>query len=371
MRVIISGGGTAGHVYPGLALADQLRAKHPDTELLWVGTAEGLEASVVPKSGFPFATVAAAGLRRGLTFANAGVMAKLAGGSLEARRIVGDYRPDVVVGMGGYVSAPVVLAARLARLPVLLHEQNAIPGLANRLLARFADCVAVSYQQSARAFPPAKVVVTGNPVRPEILTSTREEGLELYRLERRRKTLLVCGGSRGAHKINQAMIESYHGLSGRSDLQVLHVTGMIDFDFVSGRIAELESAADRLTYKVHRYLDRIAPAYAATDLIVCRAGAGTLAEITARGIPSILVPYRHATGGHQDENARVLEEAGACRVIEDGRLAGDLLVSLISELVGDEVGLRKMAVAARSAGHPEAADRLSELVLSVAARGSS
>ncbi len=358
-------------MYPGLALADQLRAKYSDTELLWVGTAEGLEASVVPKSGFPFATVSAAGLRRGFTVANAAVMAKLAGGSVEARRIVGDFRPDVVVGMGGYASVPVVLAARMAGLPILLHEQNASPGLANRLLARFADCVAVSYQQSARAFPPGKVVVTGNPVRPEILTSRREEGLELYGLERRRKTLLVCGGSRGAHTINQAMIEAYHGFSDRSDLQVLHVTGMIDFDFVIGRIAELECAADRLIYKVHRYLDRIAPAYAATDLIVCRAGAGTLAEITARGIPSILIPYPHATGCHQDENARVLQEAGGCRVVEDGRLSGDLLVSLIGELVDDEVGLRKMAVAARSAGHPEAADRLSDLVVSVAARRSS
>ncbi len=366
MRVLIAGGGTAGHVFPALALARRLAAAH-GVEVHFAGTGSGQESRLVPEAGFPFATVEARPLERTLS-----VRALRA--PFSALASVARCRPlvegaDVVVGMGGYVSVPVAVAAIRARRPLVLHEQNAVPGLANRALARAARTVALSFAEAERMLPrSARTILTGNPVRERILAvpSEREvlakEAREDLGLEADRKTVLVVGGSQGALTLCRATVEALEPLRRRRDLQIVLLTGSAHFEAVQQSL----STDDRAIVRAVPFLERMELAYAVADLVVARAGATTIAELTVCGLPSMLIPYPYATGRHQEANARALQRAGAATIVMDEALTGELLAVRVTDLVDDPDRLRRMAERARAWSRPDAAQTLAEAVLEAA-----
>jgi UDP-N-acetylglucosamine--N-acetylmuramyl-(pentapeptide) pyrophosphoryl-undecaprenol N-acetylglucosamine transferase len=366
MRVVIAGGGTAGHVFPAIALAKELTERH-GAGVAFVGTAGGLEAELVPAAGFPLTTVEARPFERKLSL-------RAATAPLWALRSIGRCRPlvaraDVVVGMGGYVSAPASLAAIRWRRPLVLHEQNAVPGLANRVLSRAARTVALSFGETARLLPRRIVTeVTGNPVREEILavqpdrTAFAAEARSTLGLEAGRATVIAFGGSQGALHLDRAMTDALERLRDRSDLQVVLLTG-------SGHFQETERRLSRggpLLVRALPFLDRMELAYAVADLVVSRSGATTVAEVTVCGLPSILVPYPYATGRHQEANARAVQRAGAAMVIMDDALTGELLASKVTGLLEDRPRLRAMAERASAVARPDAAQALAKVVAEAA-----
>lgn len=354
MKVLISGGGTGGHVYPGIAVAEEVKRLRAADTVLFVGGRRGLEASAVPQAGFPIKFIMTRGFpRRAWWRWPVAVLANLVGFP-QALWIMLTERPDVVLGTGGYVSGPVSLAAWLLRCPLILQEQNSIPGLANRWLARVADEVHLSFVE-ARSYFARKdnLKVSGNPVRAHILTGDRATGIAEFGLAPGKPTVFIFGGSRGAHRINQAAIDAMRKLKGRVDVQFILQTGQEDFDWATKVVAE-----EQLPARVLAFLTRIHMAYAAADLVVCRSGAMTLAEIAVCGTPAILVPYPHAAHNHQVVNASNLVDRGAAAMILDRDLAGERLAQEIAHLLADRQTLSRMSAHARTFARPDAAMRI-------------
>jgi len=366
VRVVVAGGGTAGHVLPAIALARRLRDEH-GAAVRFVGARGGLESKLVPEAGFEFDGVDARPLHRELSLR--AVLAPLAVARSVRRCLPLVSGADAVVGMGGYVSVPVVAAAIRKRRPILLHEQNAVPGLANRVFARFADLVALSFAEAGRRLPRrTRTRVTGNPVRDEILRARGErdalakEAMSSFDLEVGRRTVLVLGGSQGALRIDRAVAGATSLLRERSDLQIVVLTGRAHFDLVN----ETSVTDGRLVFRAIPYLERMELAYALADLVVARAGATSIAEIAACGLPAMLVPYPYATARHQAANASAAAAAGAAVVVSDADLSPQTFVERVSSLLSDERRLEAMARAARSWGRPDASDDLARAVVEVA-----
>jgi UDP-N-acetylglucosamine--N-acetylmuramyl-(pentapeptide) pyrophosphoryl-undecaprenol N-acetylglucosamine transferase len=371
MRVLIAGGGTGGHIYPGIVVAQHLQAK--GAKVLFVGTKKGMEADIIPRYGFDFTTISSRYIPRRISPAVFVALASAGRGFLEAAAIVRDFHPDVVVGMGGYVAGPMVLMAAFKRVPTLIHEQNAYPGVTNKILARFVSKVALGYREAARYLPAHKVVVTGNPVRPEITKYTREEGRRYFGFANNKKVLLVAPGSQGARQINQAMLDAAEVFHLRQDLQVLHATGKRQFDDVKeeitrrgGRFDKKEQCCYYGNYKVVPYIYDMPQAYAAADLLVGRGGALSSAEITLRGLPALLVPYPHSAENHQLFNARVLEANGAAWVLLDKDVNGNSLSRAVLQLLDAPATLAAMQKASHRLGKPEAADDVLRLICELA-----
>ena len=366
MKVVIAGGGTAGHVFPAVALADRLVADH-GAVVAFIGSSSGQEATLVPGAGYVFHGIAAAPLRREVSVASAKAPFVAAGSIASCRPIV--TGADAVVGMGGYASIPAVLAARRAHVPVVLHEQNAVPGLANRVLARVARSVGVSFADAAARFPKrVAVAVTGNPVRARVrsVPSTRAalagEAWEALDLDPDRLTVVVFGGSQGALHVDQTIAGAIEGLADRSDLQLLVLAGRDKLDVVD----RAGSATMPLRVRALAYLDRMELAYAVADLAVARAGATSIAEMSVCGIPSILIPYPHATEDHQTANARALVGAGAAELYPDVDLSAEGMARRILALVDDDARRIGMGERARAWSTPDADERLAALVLEAA-----
>lgn len=355
MRAIVTGGGTGGHIYPALAIAKGIQERF-NGKVLYVGTSRGLEADIVPREGLRFETITAAGLERKLSLKNLKVLWQAGKGIGEARAIIKKYMPDVVVGTGGYVCGPVVLAAAWKGIPTLIHEQNAFPGVTNRILSRFVRTVAVTFSESIKYFPQReKVKVTGLPVRPEILHAQKDSAFNKLGLGSGRFLILSFGGSRGARSINRAVITVISELKDRPGIEVLHVTGRLDYeDF----LVELDKRGIVLekngNINVVPYLYNMQDALAAAGLVICRAGAATIAEITVMGLPSILIPYPYAAENHQEYNARALAERGASELILDHELTGEVLINKIHYLLETPGQLQKMGKAAREFARPQA-----------------
>jgi UDP-N-acetylglucosamine--N-acetylmuramyl-(pentapeptide) pyrophosphoryl-undecaprenol N-acetylglucosamine transferase len=366
MKVVIAGGGTAGHVFPAIALGRVLADRH-GVDVRFLGTDGGLEARLVPKAGFRFTAIEARPLRRELSL-------RALAGPVTAVRSYGSCMghvedADAVVGVGGYVSVPPILAAIRARRPIVLHEQNAVPGLANRLLGRRAHVVALSFATTARMFPPrVRTVLTGNPVRDEILgvpaarVALAAEAAETFDLSSGRRTVLVFGGSQGALSVNRASAGAIDLLRARDDVQMLVLTG-------PRHLSLLERAArggGDLIVRPMAFLERMELAYAAADLVVARSGATTIAELTVCGLPSILVPYPHHRDHQQEVNARAVERAGGAVIVPDRDLSPERLARLLQELTGDEERRAGLARGAADFGRPDAAEALAAEVLRVA-----
>lgn len=364
MRFVVAGGGTGGHIYPALAIARGLKDRYPGAEILYIGTARGMEADIVPKEGLQFKGIAAAGLERKLSPRNLLVLWQAGRGFCQASGIIGHWRPDAVIGTGGYVCGPVVLAAALRGIPTLIHEQNALPGITNRVLSRFAGKVAVTFADSVKYFRRReKVRLTGLPVRPEILRVDRRAGLEKLGLKGDRFFLFSFGGSRGARTINEAMVAVIKNFAGDPRLNILHVTGKTGHgEFLKACTAAGIDLGKIGNVTIMSYIYNMQDALAAADLVIGRAGAATLAELTALGIPSILIPYPYASENHQEFNARALEKEGAALVVLDRRLNGELLCRMVAELLDDRGRLSAMACASKKMGKNRALEDIIDCV---------
>lgn len=357
LDVLIAGGGTGGHVFPALALGSALEAR--GLVIAFAGSPSGLESRLVPAAGrtlhaIPGRQVRGGGVRGALVGA-----AALANGFASARSLLGRVRPRLVVGVGGYASVASVLAARSRGIPVVLLEQNAIAGAANRSLGRLAARVCVGFAEAAAFFPPGRAVHTGNPIRPEVLASPPVTPRETT-------GLLVFGGSQGAHHLNEAGVAALETLGSQAArLHVRHQTGPADQ-------ASVAAAYDRLGLdaRVEAFVDDMGAAYREADLVVSRAGAMSCAEITAMGLPSILVPYPWAADDHQRRNAEIMVEAGAALMILDRELTGARLAATLATLLDDAAARTAMAAAARAMGRPEAAAEVADVCIDVIRRGS-
>ena len=366
MRVTIAAGGTAGHVFPAIALARRLVEDH-GADVTFAGTPSGQEARLVPDAGFRLETIEAAPVVRRLSVRNVRAPYVVARSLGHAAAIV--RGSDVVVGMGGYVSVPVALAALRARRPLVLHEQNAVPGLANRALSRPARVVALAFADAARLLSRRVAsVVTGNPVRAPILSvrssrdALRAEAADTFGLDVGRRTLVVFGGSQGASRVNGAVVDAIGLMRERRDLQVLLITGPAHHDAIR---ASLPRDGEVLVRTVG-FLDRMELAYAAADLVLSRSGATTVAELTVCGLPSILVPYPYATGRHQEANAKALQRAGAATVVMDEALSGPMVVRRVGDLIGSAERLDAMRDRAATWAHPDADRELADVVIGAA-----
>lgn len=358
---IITGGGTAGHVLPALAIADALvAAGRPRAAVHYVGAQRGIEVRLLPPTGHPYTLLPGRGIQRRLTLTNVAAAASLLRAAVQALRLVRRLRPSVVVAVGGYASVAVGLAAVVWRVPLVVAEQNQSPGAANRLLGRFAVASAVSFPGTALP----RAVVTGNPIRTEILARAalgaegRAEARATLGVEADRRLLLVFGGSLGALRINDTVLEAIEAWRSRADLAVHHVVGRRDWEDISARVpADL----GRLAYRAVEYEDAMPTALAAADLAVCRSGSSTCFELAAMGLPSILVPSPHVTADQQTGNARHLVDAGAAVLLPDGELSGTRLVAAVDALLDDDEARHAMGAAARGWARPDAAAEIAAL----------
>lgn len=364
MRVILAGGGTGGHIYPALAVAERLQQRNPDCEILYVGTDRGLEKEIVPKRNLPFRTISAEGLPRNLSPALLKAVKKAADGCFDARKIVKSFQPDVVIGTGGYVCGPMVLAAKMMGVPAMIHEQNAFPGITNKTLAHFVDCIMVNFEESREYFVHKdRIAVTGLPVRQEVLFAEHEEGLRYFGFSADKTTLLVTGGSRGARSLNRAMAEAYPELVTHTDLQIIHLTGRQDYE---DTLQTLEQKgihlAEHPQIVIKPYLDEMQHGLAAADFCVGRAGATFLAEVTACGLPGILIPYPYAAENHQEYNAKALADQDAAHMILDSALNGSVLCESILTMHQDSEKRKQMAERSRTLGKRDALDQIVQLI---------
>jgi UDP-N-acetylglucosamine--N-acetylmuramyl-(pentapeptide) pyrophosphoryl-undecaprenol N-acetylglucosamine transferase len=357
VRVLIAGGGTGGHLYPGIALARELQRRDPSTQVSFVGTAQGIEARLVPREGFLLDVIRVVGLKdkSGLKHARGLLLLPIAG--IDAWRVVSKQRPDVVVGVGGFASGPVLATAALRGYPTMLLEQNALPGLTNRLLARLVRAAAVNFEEALAYFPRIGFV-TGNPVRPEFFPSQNQEANDRSTRPLDAARVLIFGGSQGAHAINVAMVEAAARLAAsRIRLAITHQTGERDLDLVRTAYQRvgLEARVEAFIFEIDREMK-------AADVVVCRAGATTLAELAASGTPAILVPLPTASDDHQRRNAEVVAKAGAAMVIEERDFGSAALGDALAALLADADRRREMASAATRLARPDAAARIADRV---------
>ena len=353
LSVVIAGGGTGGHLFPGIAVAREIQRRVPDARISFAGTSRGLEARVVPAEGFPLDLIRSAGLKGKALTSRVRGAALIPLSFVDAWRLLSRRRPHVVIGVGGYSSGPVVLLAALRGIATMVLEQNAVPGLTNRLLAKRVRAAAVTYESTLRYFG-KRGFVAGNPVRAEFFGGNDSSKLV---------AVLVLGGSQGAHAINLAMVAAAPQLARTlPGLRIVHQTGTRDLGDVR---AGYERAG--VDARAEPFLDRVADEMKGATLVVCRAGATTLAELAASGTPSVLVPFPAATDDHQRKNAQVLVDAGAAVLLDERHLTGESLATTVTALAVDAGRLESMAAAARTLARPDAAARIVDRVIALAA----
>ena len=354
MKLIIAGGGTGGHLFPGIAVAEEFLSRDPDTQVLFIGTERGIEARAVPAAGYQLELISAAGIRGKGTFSQLKGLAMMVYGYAQSRKILKRFHPDMVLGVGGYASLPMVLAARGRAIPRFIHEQNAIPGLTNRLLARFASKVFITLEESARYFPAATTMLTGNPLRKQILDMVENISPSSAKDDIRSATsfhLFVFGGSQGAHAINAARVEALPLIKkSQSNVVITHQTGEKDCVDVTAayRAAGVEA-------NVTAFISDMAAEYARADLIICRAGATTIAEVTACGKACLFIPFPHAVDDHQRRNAEALLKKDACFMMLEQELSGASLAGIIRTLADDPNLVRRTGNLAYSLAKLDAA----------------
>lgn len=361
MKVVIAGGGTAGHVNPAIALGRALEG----SDITFIGTQKGAEARLVPAAGFSFETIKVRGFDRSRPLSLFAVGVKAIGAVRAARRILKQVAPDVVVGMGGYVALPVVVAARMRGIPIVIHEQNSVFGLTNRISKRVAQRVAVSFDETL-ADAGKRAVKTGNPVLPELAhmdhAQERKAAIDRFDLDADRKTLLVFGGSQGARRINQAVVGLVSLWAEKPDRQILHITGSS-----TAAQSEAPDPSGDLLYRRVGFVERMQEPYAVADLALVRGGATTVAELGAVGLPALVVPYPYHRDKQQERHGRALESVGAARVILDEETTAERVAAEAEKIMGDDALLADMRRAARSAGNPDAAAALAAVVKEAAA----
>ena len=365
---IFAGGGTGGHLFPAIAIADELKKRMPDARILFVGTKDKIEASVVPQCGYEFASIWISGFRRKQLLSNILFPVKVCVAVMQSLSIVRKYKPAVIIGTGGYVAGPVVFAGSLLGIPSVIQDQNSIPGITTRLLGKRANEVHLTFDAARKYLHRSdNIFMSGNPTRGKLETHDMKGAAEYFGFDPadKRRTVLVFGGSLGANSINTGMRAIIESLIG-NDIRVIWQTGKADFEQIKGGTASFPSES----LCVRQFIDRMDFAYAISVLVVCRAGATTIAELTRLGKPSILIPYPHAAANHQVENAASLVTMGAARVVLDHEIKEKLLSGII-DLIGDHEALTNMSRQSKLLGKPNAAGEIVEHILTLATRGKS
>lgn len=350
MKVIMTGGGTGGHIYPAIAIADEIKKRFPDAEILFVGAERGLEKKLVPQRGYRIELITVAGLDRKNLLKNIEVMRKLMKGSSQAKKIIKDFRPDFVVGTGGYASAPLVRAAQKQKIPTYIHEQNAYPGVTNKMLEKKVRKVFLGFEKASEYFKnKKKLVVAGNPVRDEFIHSDRKKAREELGYADGEFVIFAFGGSQGAGRINKTMLNVIRKFNGRKDVKICLGAGSYYYDAIMKSLDE-EGFEKAGNIQIHEYISEMAKYLAAADLVISRSGALTVAETTVSGRPAIFIPSPMVTGNHQYYNALAVAESGGAIIIEEKDLDDDKLIETIEQLKADPERMELMAARSRECG---------------------
>lgn len=362
LRAIFAGGGTGGHLFPAIAIADEIKKQHPSAEVLFIGAKDKIEARVIPRKGYEFRSIWISGFRRSISVDNVLFPLKVVVSLMQAYSIIHKFQPQVVVGTGGYVSGPVLYAATLLKIPTLIQEQNSYPGITTRMLARKVNEVHITFEGSKKYLKrDDNVYVSGNPTRNDLENASRVDALAYFgfKANEQKKTVLIFGGSLGAHSINSAVRGSLDGLL-NNNLRVIWQTGKEECDEAESLCKKYSGA----NVWVNAFIERMDYAYAASDLVICRAGATTIAELVRLGKPSILVPYPHAAANHQVENARSVVDVGAAEILYDHEVSEKLLETALA-LLGTS-RLQQMSSQAKTLGRPGAAKDIAARVIHLA-----
>lgn len=354
MKVVVSGGGTGGHIYPALALINEMKKDDETIEFLYIGTEKGLEKGIVERAGIQFKSIHITGFKRKLSFDNVKTIVRFLKGVNDSKKLLKQFKPDVVIGTGGYVCGPVVYAAAKLGIPSVVHEQNSLPGVTNKFLSRYVDKVAICFSEAEKYFSSEKVVLTGNPRASEVIGADPKKGRESLGLQDGKKSVLIFGGSRGARPINNAVLQMIPSLKDKN-YEVVYVTGDVHYKSVMEKVEKMSSTPNII---IKPFIHNMPDVLAGIDLIVSRAGATSLAEITALGIPSILIPSPYVTANHQEVNARSLSDNHAAILLHEQDLSGKTLLAQIDDILLNEQKLEKMAAASKQLGIPDAAKRL-------------
>lgn len=362
MRVIVSGGGTGGHIYPGVAIAKKIKEKNPGAKVIFVGSENGLETKLVPKEGFDIKLISVEGLNKKFSLKTFSSLQKAFKGLFQANKIINEFKPDIVVGTGGYVCGPVVLSAALKGIPTVIHEQNAFPGMTNKILSKFSSKIAITFKEAEKYFPKNKVIYTGNPIRNQILSIDRTKKENSWGFDKTKPLVLVVGGSRGARNINNAVADIIPDLVSQ-DIQLLFITGENQYEDVIKRLKN--NKTDYTKYKgvkILPYVYNMQDALGACDMIISRAGATIISEITALGIPAILIPSPFVANNHQEYNALALEQNGAAIIIKESQLKDGVFKEQILSVVNSKDTLVKMSQNSRKLAVLDASEKIYNII---------
>ena len=361
MRVVVSGGGTGGHIYPALAFMRYLE-KQEDVEYLYIGTKRGLESKIVPQAGYAFKSIKIEGLKRSLSLENLKTAYYMVTSVIKARKILKEFKPDVVIGTGGYVCAPVLFAASLLKIPTIIHEQNSVAGVTNKFLAKWVNKIAICFDDVKKDFASYsdKVVLTGNPRGQEVVEIEKNpEYLASIGVETELPIVVIFGGSRGSERMNEVFVEALEGFADKN-YHVIMVTGEVHYDKINNQITNLEKSLPNVS--VFPYIKDMPQLFQNVDLVVCRSGATTLTELTALGLASILIPSPYVTNNHQEANARSLVDQGAASMILEKELNAQTMLAEIDHILLDSHKKEAMATCAKKMGITDASSRLTSMI---------
>ncbi|NLY46437.1 MAG: undecaprenyldiphospho-muramoylpentapeptide beta-N-acetylglucosaminyltransferase [Tissierella sp.] len=362
MKYIISGGGTGGHIYPALAIVNEIKTFDKNAEILYIGTKDGLEAELVPKEGIKFKTIRVKGLPRKINKSSFIALRELLVGLKESQRIIKEFKPNIVIGTGGYVCGPIVYKAAKNNIPTIIHEQNAFPGITNKILSRYVDRVATTFDEASKYFKyPDRVVNTGNPIRIEILNKDKDLSYKVLNIDSNKPFILSFGGSGGQKKLNDAILDILLNKRWNENYQLIHVTGKRLYDSFMKDIKEKNIILNK-NIRILPYLYEMPDALNIADLLIASSGAITLAETSAIGLPSILIPKSYTAENHQEYNARAFESAGASVVILEKDLSGNLLNETINSIIQDHNKLRMMSINSKKMGNIDATKEIYKLI---------
>lgn len=359
-RIIVSGGGTGGHIFPAIAIADEVKRRNPNAEILFIGAEGKMEMEKVPAAGYKIKGLKIAGFQRRLTFSNFLLPFKILNSLLCARKIIKDFKPQVIVGVGGYASGPALKAATMMKVPGVLQEQNSFPGKTNKILAKSVKKICVAYDGLEQFFPAEKIVLTGNPTRSEMvmIDGKKEEGLTHYGLNTSKKTVLIIGGSLGARTLNESVVEKLEDIKG-SDIQLIWQCGKLYYNDLKSLESELPS-----NVKMVQFIDRMDLAYAAADVVISRAGAISVSELCLVKKPVILVPSPNVAEDHQTKNAMALVNKDAAILVKDTD-ARETLIPAVMELINDEAKCASLSVNIEKLGKPNATKEIVDTIESI------
>ena len=361
MRVVVSGGGTGGHIYPALAFMRYLE-KQEDVEYLYIGTKRGLESKIVPQAGYAFESIKIEGLKRSLSLENLKTAYYMVTSVIKARKILKEFKPDVVIGTGGYVCAPVLFAASLLKIPTIIHEQNSVAGVTNKFLAKWVNKIAICFDDVKKDFASYsdKVVLTGNPRGQEVVEIEKNpKYLASIGVETELPIVVIFGGSRGSERMNEVFVEALEGFADKN-YHVIMVTGEVHYDKINNQITNLEKSLPNVS--VFPYIKDMPQLFQNVDLVVCRSGATTLTELTALGLASILIPSPYVTNNHQEANARSLVDQGAASMILEKELNAQTMLAEIDAILVDSKKKEAMAASAKKMGITDASVRLTSMI---------